>query len=440
MMLVIRGGRVVDPSQDLDGLRDIVVNDGLIHSILDADASKLYPDAQIIDASNLVVAPGFIDMHVHLREPGQTHKETVASGAAAAAAGGFTAVAAMPNTEPALDTPELISEVKRLAAAAGLARVYPIGAITKGRAGTELAPFWRLADAGAVAFSDDGATVADARVLRQAALYARDVPGPFISHCEDCCLKGDAVMNESLRSATLGLRGSPGLAEDIVVARDVLIAGDVGRPWHIAHVSTARSLALLRFARAQGIAVTCEVTPHHLLVSDDAFADFTATAKVNPPLRAQSDVAALLAGVRDGTIDAFATDHAPHTREEKALLLDDAPVGFTGLEIAVGAYAAALPDLPLLRFVGLLSTNPARILGVPGGSLAVGSVADITIFGERPWQVDVQRFYSGGKNTPFAGRTFARRAVMTIVGGRIIMRDGVVASDSPSLACKGALP
>lgn len=432
MTLIIKGGRVVDPAQALDAKRDLRVLGGVIAEIAEHIDIAAYPDAEVFDASNLIVAPGFIDMHVHLREPGHTHKETIASGTAAALAGGFTAVAAMPNTEPALDTPELITEIKRLAAAAGHARVHPIASITKGRAGEELAPFWRLADAGAVAFSDDGSTVADARVLRQAALYARDVPGPFISHCEDCCLKGDAVMNESLRSATLGLRGSPGLAEDIIVARDLLIAGDVVRPWHIAHISTARSLSLMRFAREQGIAATCEVTPHHLLLNDDAFDGFTVTAKVNPPLRGEADARALRDGVRDGTIDVFATDHAPHTAEEKAQLLESAPVGFTGLEIAVGAYDAAIPDLPLSRFVALLSTNPARILGVPGGTLAVGGVADITIFGERTWTVDPATFYSGGKSTPFAGRRFTRRAVAVVVDGRILMRDGVVALDHAS--------
>ena len=439
-MLIIQGGRVVDPSQQLDAARDLRVEQGVIVEIAEHIDIAAYPHARIVDARNAVVAPGFIDMHVHLREPGQTHKETIASGSAAALAGGFTAVAAMPNTEPALDSPELILEIIRLAEVAGFARVYPIGAITKQRAGEELAPFWRLSDAGAVAFSDDGFTVADARVLRQAALYARDVPGPFISHCEDCCLKGNAVMNESLRSATLGLRGSPGLAEDIIVARDLLIAGDVMRPWHIAHLSTARSLELMRFARAQGIAATCEVTPHHLLLNDGAFAAFTADAKVNPPLRAESDAKALRDGVRDGTIDVFATDHAPHTSEEKAQLLDEAPVGFTGLEIAVGAYDAAVPDLDVSRFVALLSTNPARILGVSGGTLALGGVADITIFAERPWIVEPSNFYSGGKNTPFAGRRFNRRAIAAIVGGEVLMQDGIVTAGRNSYTLRKGAP
>jgi dihydroorotase len=419
--LLIRGGRAIDPANGLDARRDVLLRDGVIAEIGEHLEAA---DAEVLDASGAIVAPGFVDMHVHLREPGQTHKETIATGSAAAVAGGFTSVACMPNTEPALDSPALIAEVLRLAAVVGLARVYPIAAITRGRAGKELAPYWRLRDAGAVAFSDDGFTVENARVLRQAALYAQDVPGVFISHCEDGDLKGDAVMNEGARSFELGLAGSPGLAEDVVVARDILIGGDTKKPFHIAHLSTAMSAELVRFGRAQGITVTCEVTPHHLLLGDDRFGAFRADAKVNPPLRLQRDIAALRAAVRDGTIDAFATDHAPHTREEKAQLLGDAPVGFSGLEIAVGAYAAALPDLPLGRFVELLSTNPARILGIAGGTLALGAPADVTVFAERSWRVDAATFESLGKNTPFDGATFPRRAIATIVGGRLAMHEG----------------
>ena len=419
--LLLRGGRVVDPAQNLDALRDVLLRDGRVAAIGEHLAAE---GADVLDATNAIVAPGFIDIHVHLREPGQTHKETIASGSAAAVAGGFTAVACMPNTEPAIDSPALVAEVLRLARAANLARVYPIAAITRARAGKELAPFWRLHDAGAVAFSDDGFAVANPRVLRQAALYARDVPGVFISHCEDGDLKGDAVMNEGARSFELGLAGSPGLAEDVQVARDVLIGGDTKKPFHIAHVSTAMSVELVRFGRSNGIAVTCEVTPHHLLLGDDRFEGFRADAKVNPPLRLERDIAGLRAAVRDGTIDVFATDHAPHTREEKSQLLGDAPVGFSTLETAVGAYAAALPDLPLGRFVSLLSSNPARILGLPGGTLAVGSAGDVTVFAERAWRVDASRFHSLGKNTPFDGALFERRAIATIVGGETVMRAG----------------
>ncbi len=424
MNVLIRGGRLIDPANDVDALLDLRIANGIVVEI----GEHLAPAGEgeeIVEAENAIVAPGFIDMHVHLREPGQTHKETIASGVAAAVAGGYTAVACMPNTEPALDSPAMISEVVGLAARARVARVYPIGAITRGRAGKELAPYWRLHDAGAVAFSDDGACVENARVLRQAALYARDVPGVFISHCEDPQLKGDALMNEGEASFRLGIVGSPALAEDVQVARDLLIAGDTRKRFHIAHVSSRMSVELMRFARAQGITATCEVTPHHLGLHDDGFDRFRADSKVNPPLRGESDAAALRAAVRDGTIDVFATDHAPHTREEKAQLLSGAPVGFSGLEVALGAYQAALPDLPLRRFVELLATNPARILGVPGGALPLGAPGDVTVFAERPWRVSAQAFYSLGKNTPYDGRMLERRAIATIVGGRVVMRDGV---------------
>ena len=419
----MRSGRVIDPSNGLDAVCDLAIDNGFISAIgehLDTD------DARVVDATGAIVAPGFIDMHVHLREPGQTHKETIATGTAAAVAGGFTAVACMPNTEPALDTPALVAEVMRRAEAAGLARVYPIGALTRARAGAELVPYHLLADAGCVAFSDDGTTVANALVLRNAARYASDLDAIFVSHCEDTDLKADAVMNEGASSARLGLSGSPGLAEDIVVARDLLIAEDTGKPWHIAHVSTATSLDLVRWARSRGVRATCEVTPHHLLLVDDRFDAYRADAKVNPPLRAERDRRALLEGVRDGTIDAFATDHAPHGLDEKSQLLSVAPVGFSGLEVALGAYAAALPDVPLGRMIELHSVNPARLLGVPGGSLAVGSCGDVTVFGERSWTVDARLFHSKGKNTPFDGATFPRRAVATIVGGAVVFEHGRV--------------
>ncbi len=422
--LLIRGGRVIDPAQDIDALRDVLLRDGIVVAIGERLEGSEGHDCAVYDATNTVVAPGFIDMHVHLREPGQTHKETIATGCAAAVAGGFTAVAAMPNTEPAIDSPALVAEVRRLARGAGLARVYPIAALTRARAGNELAPYWQLHDAGAVAFSDDGSAVKNPHVLRQAALYARDVPGVFISHCEDGDLRDDAVMNEGPRSFELGLAGAPGLAEDVNVARDLLIAGDTQKPFHIAHLSTAMAVELIRFARAHDIVATCEVTPHHLLLDDARFERFRADAKVNPPLRAERDLHALREAVRDGTIDAFATDHAPHARQEKAQLLAAAPPGFSGLEIAVGAYAHALPDLPLARFIALLSTNPARILGVPGGTLEVGAPADVTIFAERPWHVDAATFRSRGKNTPFDGARFKRRAVATIIAGNLVMDDG----------------
>lgn len=418
--LLIRGGRVVDPSIPLDAVRDVRIADGIVAEI----GIDLAPVAgeEIFDAGNAIVAPGFIDMHVHLREPGYPEKETIATGTEAALRGGFTAVACMPNTKPALDVPEVLERLAAEIARSGRCRVYPIGAITHAREGRDPCDFEALSRAGAVAFSDDGNTVMNARVLRDAAQLAGRVRGPFISHCEDEEIKGDAVMSEGTVSRALGVAGSPAVAEDVIVARDLLIAADTRKPWHIAHLTTRAGIDLIRFHRTRGVQATCEVTPHHLSFADDAVRELGSAAKVNPPLRTGYDVRALRDAVRDGTIDVFATDHAPHTAAEKSGDLSHAAVGFTGLEIAVGAYASALPDLPLLRFVELLSTNPARILGIPGGSLARGSVADVTIFADRPWRVEPERFASKGKCTPFAGQTLPRRCLATIVGGEVFYR------------------
>ncbi len=415
--MLIRGGRLVDPSQRIDALRDLRIVNGRVTEI--GEHLQAAPGDTVIDAHNAVVAPGFIDMHVHLREPGFTEKETIASGTQAALQGGFTAVACMPNTEPALDRPEVLAQLAAIVASDARCRVYPVAAITRGRTGVQGVDFAALSKAGAVAFSDDGNTVMNARVLREAALQARDVPGPFISHAEDEDLKGDAVMTSGAVADAMGVASAPSLSEDVIVARDLLIALDTAKAWHIAHLSTATGLALLRWSRAQGGSATCEVTPHHLLLTDDAVRELGAGGKVNPPLRSQDDVRALRDGVREGTIDVFATDHAPHTEEEKRGDLGSAAVGFSGLEIALGAFALALPDLPLERFVALLSTNPARILNLEGGTLRIGAAADVTIFADRPWAVNPATFASKGKSTPFAGRTLPRRAVATIVNGEL---------------------
>ncbi|HTX60579.1 MAG TPA: dihydroorotase [Verrucomicrobiae bacterium] len=425
--MLVAGGRLVDPSQPLDALRDLRIRNGIVVEI----GEHLAPleGEELFDAAGAIVAPGFIDMHVHLREPGDPQKETIATGTEAAVRGGFTAVACMPNTRPALDAPLVLEELAALVAAAARCRVYPIAAITRGRRGVEACDFSALTRAGAVAFSDDGETVADARVLREAALAARH--GVFISHCEDACLKGDSVMTEGPVARALGVRGAPAIAEDVIVARDLIIATESAKPWHIAHLSTRGALDQLRHARAHGARATCEVTPHHLLLAQESVAQLGAAAKVNPPLRTQEDARALRDAVREGAIDALATDHAPHTAAEKSGDLAHAAVGFSGLEIAVGAYASALPDLPLLRFVELLSTNPARILGIPGGTLRAGSPADLTIFAEREWVVDPSSFASKGKSTPFAGHRFSRRAIATIVGGELrYVSDGAAGSAS----------
>jgi dihydroorotase len=390
--LLITGGRVVDPVASLDAVRDVRIRNGIVAEIgehLESDDGE-----SVLDAAGAVVAPGFIDMHVHLREPGFPQKETLATGTEAAVRGGFSSVACMPNTNPALDSTASLQWLREHAQRFGRCRVYPIGAITLGRKGREPCDFAALAEAGAVGFSDDGDTVADARVLRDAALRARDVRGVFISHCEP---------------------------EDLIVARDLLMAAETGKRWHIAHLSTREALELVRGARANGAQVTCEATPHHLTFTAVDASEIGPPARVNPPLRWEEDRTALCQGVRDGTIDALATDHAPHTEAEKNDAASPAP-GFTGLEIAVGAYADALPGLPLTHFVELLSVNPARILGIAGGTLRPGAAADVTIFAQRSWVVDPATFASKGKSTPFAGRRLPCKVLATIVGGELRYR------------------
>jgi dihydroorotase len=392
--LLITGGRVVDPASSLDSMRDLRLRDGKVVEI--GEHLEGGDDETLLDVAGGVVAPGFVDMHVHLREPGFPQKETLETGTQAALRGGFTSVACMPNTKPALDDPailrSLIGEIEHRA----FCRVYPIGAITRGRLGREPCDFTALAQAGAVAYSDDGDMVKDADVLRSAALLARDTQPIFISHCDD--------------------------PEDVTVARDLRIAGETGKRWHIAHVSRRTALELVGAARARGTRVTCEVTPHHLTFTSAAAQRMGSAATVNPPLRSEADVQALRQGVRDGSIDAFASDHAPHTQQEKSGANRAAAPGFSGLEVAVGAYAAALPDLPMMRFVELLSTNPARLLGVPAGTLAIGAPADVTIVADREWIVDPATFASKGRCTPFAGLKLPRKVLATIVGGEIRYR------------------
>ncbi|MBV8196542.1 MAG: dihydroorotase [Candidatus Eremiobacteraeota bacterium] len=402
--LLIRGGRAVDPASGLDALRDIRVRGDRIVEL--GERLTAGGDDVVLDAHGAVVAPGFFDMHVHLRYPGFPQKETIESGTLAAVRGGFTGVACMPNTKPPLDRPGAIGELNEEVARRAHCPVYPIGTMTRGREGREPSDFAALAEAGAVAFSDDGDTVADAAVAHAVALRALDVSAPLISHCEEPALKKVAA--------------DAGIVENVAVARDVLIAAVTGKAWHIAHLSTATSLAVVRWARTLGARVTCEATPHHLNCTAAAAAvELGAGATVNPSLREEADVAALRAGVRDGTIDVFASDHAPHTAAEKSGAEGPVPPGFSGLEIAVGAYAAALPDLPLARFIELLSTNPARILHLTPASLLPGASADITIFADRSWIVEPQRFASLGKFTPFAGRMLPRKVLATIVRGRL---------------------
>ncbi len=424
--LLVRGGRLVDPAQGIDAPLDLLLEEGRVARL----AERLEPPAgcEVLEAAGKVVAPGLIDIHVHLREPGQTAKETIASGAAAAVAGGFTAVACMANTQPVNDSALVTEAILAAAGRAGLCRVHPIGAISKGLEGRELAPFGELVAAGCRAVSDDGRPVMNAELMRRALEYSQHFGIPVVQHAQDLDLSGDGVMHEGVASACCGMPGIPGVAEDVMVARDLVLLAEYGGRYHVAHLSTARSLALVRAARERGLAVTCEVTPHHLLLTDRAVLDsgLAADWKMQPPLRSEGDAAALLTGLADDTIDAIATDHAPHTPDEKALEFQSAPFGVVGLETSLALGLDRLVGtgvIPLARLIELMSTGPARVLGLPGGTLAPGSPADVTVIDlERELDVVAARFASKSRNTPFAGWKLRGRAVATIVGGRVVWR------------------
>ena len=426
--VLIRGGRVIDPAQSLDQVGDVLLRDGLVAAVgsdLSAD------DAEVIEAAGQIVCPGFIDLHCHLREPGYEAKETIATGTTAAAAGGFTTVCCMPNTLPVLDTAPVLESLARTVTAQGVVRVHPIAAITREQAGRELVEMAELTEAGAVGFSDDGACLTDSGVMRRALEYSLLVRRPIIQHAEDPALSHDGVMHEGPVSARLGLPGWPGTAEEVIVARDIALAKTTGAHVHVAHVSSAGSVDLIRRAKAQGVHVTAEVTPHHLTLTDDLVAGhwWSATAslppydtrtKVNPPLRPREDVDALIAGLCDGTIDVIATDHAPHTIADKECEYDEAAFGISVFETALGSIMSLVQaeQLPLARAIAALTSGPAQIFGLAGGSLAVGAAADVTIFDpEREWCVDTSRFRSLGRNTPLDGVFLPSQVTHTFVGG-----------------------
>jgi dihydroorotase len=423
--LLLKGGRVVDPAQGLDAVLDVMLADGVVADVGGRVAAR---GAEVFDAAGLVVCPGFIDLHTHLREPGREDKETVATGTRAAAAGGFTAVCAMPNTDPVNDNAGTTRFVLEQARARGLVRVYPIGAITKGSRGEELAEYGELREAGCVAVSDDGRPVASARVMRRALEYARAFDLAVIDHCEEPSLSQGASMNEGRVATLLGLRGAPAMAEALVVERDAQLAELVGGRVHIAHLSAAASVDAVRRAKARGVRITAEATPHHLLLTDQAVkdSDYDTHTKMNPPLRVEADRLAVLAGLGDGTIDCIATDHAPHTVDDKKVEYDQAAFGVVGLETAVSLCLDRLVRpglLSLEALVGLLSARPARALSLPGGTLAPGAPGDLTLMDlERKVKVDPERFASKGRNTPFGGWTLRGAPVVTIVGGRVVWK------------------
>lgn len=417
--ILIKGGHIVDPSTGQDGPGDLYIVDGRLAPV---PSGTLGAD-QTIDARGLAVVPGLIDIHVHFREPGHEESETIASGAMAAVAGGFTSVACMPNTQPALDNEAAAEYVFLQAERAGAANVYPIGAVTKGRAGQELAELGQLAREGAVAFSDDGAPVMNAEVMRRALQYSAMFDKPIIDHCEDCHLSCGGVMNEGVVSTTLGLPGWPKVAEDVMVARDIMLAQETGGHIHIAHISTARATELVREGKARGVRVTAEVTPHHLLLTDELVRSFDPVYRMNPPLRTQADVDACREGLRDGTIDCIASDHAPHAPETKARPFTEAPFGVIGLESTVPVVITTLLKsgfMTLPDLVDRMACAPARILGLNKGTLALGADADVTLIDlDREFVLDASTFYSKSRNCPFAGQTWFGKVVTTIVGGKV---------------------
>ena len=425
MKKLLKGGRVLDPANGIDGVQDVLIADGRIERVgrdLPVDG------AHVIEVPvGLVVCPGFIDMHVHLREPGQEHKETVATGTAAAVAGGFTAVACMPNTTPVNDNANVTALILAKTADANLARVYPIGAVTKGSKGELLADIAELKQAGCVAITDDGHPVSTALMLRRALEYAGMFGMPVIEHCEDPTLKGDGVAHEGFHAASLGLRGIPAAAEALGVERGVLLSELTGSAFHVAHMSTRASIRAVRKGKDAGARVTCEVAPHHFTLTDEWLTTpipYDTNVKMNPPLREAADRDAMLAGIADGTVDVIATDHAPHHYDEKQVEFDRAPFGITGLETAIPLSLDRLVHAGLIRLsrlVELMSVNPARILRVPGGSLAAGGPADITILApDLSVRVDATTMRSRSKNTPFDGWELRGGVAATIVGGRAV--------------------
>ncbi len=422
MNLLVKKGRVVDPANGVDAVQDVLIRNGLIERLGAHLAAP--PDTLAVDAAGKVVCPGFIDVHVHLREPGYEYKETVATGTRAAAAGGFTTVCCMANTFPVNDNRSITDYILAKARTEGVVHVRPIGAVTRGLEGAELAELAELAEAGCVGFSDDGRCVMNAAIYRRAMEYTLPFGLPLISHAEDVNLSNGTSMNEGVVSTELGIRGAPAVAEDVMVARDVLLAELTGAHVHIAHLSTAGAVRLVRDAKSRGVRVTAEVTPHHLVLTDEAVRAFDPNTKMAPPLRTKRDTDAVLEALADGTIDCIATDHAPHAASEKEGEFDQAPFGIVGLETAVPVLLDRLVRpglLPLATLVSRLATDPARLFGLPGGSLRPGAPGDLTILDlERELTVDPARFQSRSRNTPFKGWTLKGGPAVTIVGGKVV--------------------
>jgi dihydroorotase len=423
--LLIKNGRVIDPASATDMLADILIRDGVIAGV---SVGLEAPGAEKFDATGLIVAPGFIDMHVHLREPGYEHAETIETGARAAAAGGFTSICAMPNTLPVNDNATVTSYIVERARKLAVTNVFPIGAITKSSAGEELSAIGSLKAAGAVAISDDGRPVMNARVMRRAMEFARSFDLPVIDHCEDLNLSAGGDMHEGFESVRLGLRGIPASSEDVMVARDILLAQLTGARFHVAHISTRNAMAMVAYAKQQGLPVTCEATPHHFALTDAQMPPYDSNFKMKPPLRTACDAGAVVDGIVNGAVDAIATDHAPHPGSEKMQEFEKCPFGIIGLETALGLALEHLVHtgkISLRRLVALLTTGPAGVLHLDRGTLRVGGPADVTIFStELQWTYDVNQSFSKSRNSPFDGHTFRGGPVATIVDGAMVWRRG----------------
>ena len=417
---IVEGGRILDPANGVDAVGDLVIDDGRVVAVSEA------PDGgDRIDARGLLVVPGFVDLHVHLREPGHEYKETIATGSRAAAAGGFTTICCMPNTQPANDTVSVTRDILERAARAGTCRVRPVAALSKGRRGEELTEMCELSDAGAVAFSDDGDAVRDARLMRHALEYSRHLGVPLSVHEEDPDLIEGGVMHEGYISTELGLRGRPAQAEDVLVARDVILAEMTGGHLHVGHVSSAGTVEIIRQARKRGVRITAEVTPHHLVLDHEQLRNYDPNLKVNPPIRSAEDRDALIAGLAEGVIDCVATDHAPHSRVEKDLEFDLAAAGIVGLETALGLLLKLAREdrLTLHQVIASLTCNAAACFGLEAGTLSVGAPADVTLIDlDAETEIDPSRFLSRSRNTPFAGWKVPGRVVRTLLGGRTVYR------------------
>jgi dihydroorotase len=438
--LLLRNGRIFDPSQNLDLQGDIYLRNGKIESIARSIPLNRETGALVLDVSGHIVTPGWIDMHTHLREPGQSHKETIKTGTDAAAAGGFTSVACMANTNPVNDNSFITSFIYQKASSESDINVYAIGAITKGLKGEELAEIGAMFEAGIVGLSDDGKTVMNSYIMRKAMDYSKRFDLVVISHAEDAHLKGRGVMNEGFNSARYGLRGIPKASEEIIVARDILLAELTGARLHIAHASTAGTVHLVREAKRRGVKVTAEVTPHHLTLTDEAVGNYDTNTKVAPPLREPQDVEVLCEAFKDGTIDVLASDHAPHSVEDKEVEYDLAEFGMVGLETAFPLYhrLSLEKGIPLERLISAMTVKPAEILGIQKGSLRIGSDADITVFDpQAKFKVDKEKFRSKSRNTPFHGHDVQGEVLYTIVGGKVVFRAPRVARTTEGAAGEG---